>query len=213
MKDLVIVCEDSFGLDVKMIVDAVNLHKSNNGEEKSYNIIGYICPADVSDRLRFTAMPFLSTIEDYLIPDGIEFVMGIVKPDRKEKYVRFLKTRNAKFTGLLAPWILGPKPESFGEGSIIAARNIKVKAEIGAFVTLFYTMTDSAKIGDYSSIMAYSNLTLSEIGERVYIAPNCVIWENVIVEDHAYICPNSIVVKNVKANTKVSGVPARKVKA
>ncbi len=212
MKDLVIVCEDSFGLDVKMIAEGMDAYYVKNNRGHLFDIIGFICPENVKEKLQFKTLPFLSTIEDYQVSDNMVFAMGIVDPGRKEKYIRLLKEKNAEFVTLWAPWVLAPLTMKFKEGCIIAAHSIKENAEIGEFVTMFHSMAGGAKVGSFSSIMSYANVTTADIGEGVYIAPNCAVMENVVVGEKSVIFPNSVVVKNVKANTKVSGIPARKVK-
>ena len=73
-------------------------------------------------------------------------------------------------------------------------------------------MLGAASVGDYSSIMAFANVTTAKIGEGVYIAPNAAVMEHITVDSGACIYPNSIVVKSVKKDMHVMGVPARKVK-
>ena len=210
MEDLVIVCEDSFGLDVMLIAQRMNEFWVSEYQYQPFAIKGYIVPEHCTYRTEI--MPFLGTIETKKREKNEVYAMGIVNPSHKAVYVRILKSIGARFALLWAPWVLAPLTMKFGEGCIIAAHSIKETAKIGNFVTLFHSMLDDgAIVGDYSSVMAYTNLTTSELEEEVYIGPNCAVMEKVKVGVGSCVTPNSVVVRNVKKWTTVQGVPAKKV--
>ncbi len=210
MKNYIIVCEDLFGLNIKRIIDEANTFWNRQGQPDRYSILGYMTPD--GRPLHIRSMTFLGGIKDCNSMPDAEFVMGIVNPQHKEEAVLYMKERNARFATIRAPWVLAPPKMTFPEGCIIAAVTIKEFARIGKFVTLYYSMLGPAHVGDYSSIMAYTNLTTAKLGQRVCTGPNSVIMEDVQVGDDAIVYPNSVVVKTVKPNTRVLGVPARKIK-
>ena len=212
MVDLIIVCEDSFGMDVRMIAEAINDHLAAIGQEKAFRITGYLCPKGVALKQNSDRLPILGTIEEWTPKPNERFAMGIVSPGSKELAAVSLKNRGAQFVALWAPWVLAPPTVQFGEGSIIAAYSIGADAQIGKFVTLYNSMVANSVIGEYSSVMAYSNTTSAEIGKKTYVGDNAAIMIGVTVGEGAHICQNSVVVKNVKAGTKVSGIPAKKVR-
>ena len=212
MRDLIIICEDSFGLDVLEIAEASLAYYKIHYPGLVFNIKGFLCPVQIKDQLDFSPYPYLGTADEWLpLPDE-RFAMGILDPYHKKQIAEMMKSKGGKFMILWAPWVLAPITMQFGEGSIIAAQSIKMGAEIGAFTTLFHCMVGDAKIGDYCSVMAWSNVTDVSLGQMSYVSDNVAIMMDLSVGENVCICPNSIVVKNLKANTKVSGIPARKVR-
>lgn len=210
MKDLVIVCEDSFGLDVKWIAQEMNAIENQISGQSFYNIKGFIVPNRCS--YRTDSMTFLGTIEEKACEPNEVYAMGIVEPCHKVQCVAELKEKGACFVVLRAPWVSVMPTMKYGEGSIIAAHSIKETAKIGNFVTLVQTMLDDGTVvGDYSSVMAYSNLTTSELGEGVYVGPNCVVMEKVKIGAGSHVNPNSVVVRNVRPGITVQGLPAKRV--
>lgn len=212
MRDLIIVCEDSFGLDVRMIVEHINDYYVKMGWGLPYHLKGYLCPKGTVLKQNPDSLPIIGSLEDWKPGDEERYAMGIVNPEHKMAAVQALKSKGAIFETLWAPWVLTPLTMHFGEGCIIAAQSIKINAKIGNFVTLYESMVADATIGDYCSIMAYSNTTNSIIGELTYIANNAATMLNVPIGDHCQIMNNSIVVKKLKPNTKVFGIPAKKYK-
>jgi UDP-3-O-[3-hydroxymyristoyl] glucosamine N-acyltransferase len=70
----------------------------------------------------------------------------------------------------------------------------------------------NCEIGINSVICANTTLLGScTVGKNVWIAPNCLIMNRVKIGDGAFICSASFVMANVRPETKVFGIPARKV--
>lgn len=211
MKDIIIACEDSFGLDVKNIVLVINNHWEKNGWGTPYRIKGYI-GNNISDNLKNLLSPYLGSIEEWSPAEDEYFAMGIIEPHSKKNAIEKMKAKGAQFETLWAPWVMAHLDFKFPEGCIVAAQSIMDSARIGNFVTLYHSMVGfDAIVGDYSSVMAYANITTSQVGNCVLIEDNSVVIGKTINND-AVVRPNSVVVKEVKAGTIVSGNPARKVK-
>ena len=210
MQDLVIVCENSFGLDVQFIVEAINSSKTRNGKDPIYNIKGFICPEAAFESCGIKLTSILGSIENWQTKEDV-YAMGIVDPRHKEKAAQILKSKGAKFVSLWAPWVLA-NPMPHGEGCIIAAHSIKDNAIIHDFVTLFYSMISTAEIGSYSSVMAYSNVTNAKLAEYCYLEDNTAIMYNLSVVMDTHVLPNSIIINNVKKPGTLFGIPARKSK-
>lgn len=211
MKDLIIACENSFGLDVKRIILAINLHWEKCGWGTPYRIKGYIGKNNLSDNLKNLMSPYLGNIEEWTPAKDEYFVMGIIEPHSKKKAVEWMKARGAQFETLWAPWVMVHTDFKFPEGCIIAAQSIMDSAQIGCFVTLYHSMVGfDAIVGDYSSVMVYANITTSHIGECVLIEDNGVVIGKRINND-AVVKANSVVVREVKAGIVVSGNPAKRI--
>ena len=212
MKDIIIVCDSSFGLDVKRIILAINDYWKMHNWGIPYRIKGFIGRDDISNDLKQSLSPYLGNEENWNPTANEVFAMGIVDPHRKKETVIKMKEKGAMFETLWAPWVMAHLDFEFPEGCIIAAQSIMDSARIGRFVTLFHSMVGfDAVVEDFSSIMAYANITTAHIGECAYIGNNAVVIGNPVGSD-ATVCDNSVVVKEVKAGTIVSGNPARRVK-
>ena len=212
MKDLIIVCDDLFGLEVRMIVEKINESQIARGCEPPYRIAGYLVSENSGMRRTPYMAPILGVFETWQPLDGVDCAMAITDPARKRRAVDILKNAGAHFATLVSPWVLVPKKVTYGEGSIIAAQSIKSEASIGSFVTLFQSMLANATVGDFCSVMAFANITDAHLEPGVYVGNNASIMVGNTVQRNSRIDPNSVVVKSVKADMRVSGIPARRVK-
>ena len=213
MEELIIVCNSSFGLDIHFIVDQINEERIKNGLEAAYLIKGYLLPNSVDGLQIDNSTLILGTIEEWIPGEGEVYAMGITEPSIKENYVAVLKTKGARFVTLCAPWVLVPPEVTYGEGCIIAAHSIKKNAVIKNYVTLFYAMLANAEIGDFTSIMAFSNVTNASICKGCYLGPNSAVMMNLELCDDVSVMPNSVIVRNVKTPGVLMGIPARKLKS
>ena len=212
-KKLLIICEDLFALDIKMIVDSIEKYWKEMNWILPYHFYGYVCTQQSETKLSRILSPIVGTAETFYPKPNETFAMGIVNPQNKKKYAEIFKERGASFETLWAPWVLAPLSMSFGEGSIIAADSIIKSATIKSFVTLYHSMIGyRSVIDDYASVMGYANTTSAHIGEGAYIGANSAIMEDLYVGENAYVSPGSMVVRNVKSEIKVMGLPARRIK-
>lgn len=212
MRNLIIVCNDSFGLDVKKLVIEINKNRKENYSGELYRIKGFLGTDGISDDLKILCSPYLGSVSEYYPEEEDCFAISIVSPKKKREIVDLLKSRKAHFETLRAPWVMAHLDFVFPEGCIIGAQSIMDSAIIGAFTTLYHSMIGfDATVEEYSSIMAYANITTSHIGKNVLIGENSVIMRAQI-GDGAVILPNSVVVKNVKPETIVGGNPARRLR-
>ena len=208
-KNVIIVCDDIYGLDVCSIINAIN-----NNQTSSYHIIGVISDQKQPFGNIQSNLAILGTIQDW-DPGSVNasYVMGIRNPKRKEFAANLLKKRGAKFETLIAPWVLLPSEFLVGEGCILANYNCKYMSKFGDFVTLDAVMCESVEIGDFSTLCPFVNITSAKIGKRVYVGAHSVIMADKKIEDDVYIYPGSIVVNNIKSGSIVAGIPASKIGA
>ncbi len=212
MKKLIIICDSNFALDVKLIVDSIQEYWQEQNWKLPYTFHGYVCADYAKLKLNDKVLPILGTAEEWSPQQDETFAMAIVDPTKKKYYVELLKEKGAHFEVLWAPWVLAPLTMKFEEGCIIAAHSIKEGAKIGPFVTMFHCMLGAATIGEYSSIMAFSNITTATLGSQIYVAPNSFVFERINISNNTTIGANSVVVKDIKASGYVSGIPARRVR-
>ncbi len=99
----------------------------------------------------------------------------------------------------------------FGEGCILAGRVIMPGSVLGNYITFFHATAGKCKIGDFSTIETFANVTTSKMGNGVYVGTHAVLLPDIIVEDEVVVGAGAIVVHRVKEKKTVLGNPARKV--
>lgn len=210
MQDIIIVCEDLFGLEVYSVLSDMNLWYSTRGEPVPYNILGYISDNENPFGHICTNIPRLGKINDWIPLSDERYVMGMKQPEQKKKTVEILKAKGCKFETIYTPWLLAPVID-IGEGSVVASYSIKAGMKLGRFVTVIGAMLTSRSVGDYSTVLRYSNIT-GNVGESSYVGNHVYTHLGKEIGDHCYVSDGSIVVNNVKSSTTVAGIPARKIK-
>ena len=201
---IIIVCEDTYGLDVLAIVEAIN---HSNGLNR-YSVLGFICDNIKAFDDMDLPVYLLGKISEWVCSGKERYVMAIRNPLHKQKAAELLKRKGAVFETLIAPWVHTPPEFTAGEGCIIGNYLFKNKSVFGKFVIMDNIICESVEIGDYSTLCPFVNITSSNIGQRVYIGTHSAIVSGRIVGDDAYILPGSIVMGNVKPGSRIAGIPA-----
>ena len=211
MKDIIIVCAGSTAIEVFTLIETINQYAVNKGENKKYNLLGFIEDNVNVSLPAFVHVPILGNIKDW-VPTGNEvYAMGNADPKTKEKIATLLKSRGCIFETLILPYGHVKPYVKIGEGCIITSYAINNGAQIGDFVNIMGSMIGGhAIIGDYSTTLGFANIPNSTIGKRVYIGSHAVVL-GPSVGDDAEVCVGSIVINKVKAGTKVFGNPAKRV--
>lgn len=210
MKDVIVICEDIFGLEILSILEDCNRWQRKRGLQAPYSILGYISEKEKPFGDLAENIHRLGDIEHWT-PTGDEWlVMGIKMPERKKAVAEQMKARGCKFETVAVPWMIaGSFP--IGEGSVIAAYSVLPGMTIGRFVTIIGAMFSHHFIGDYSTVMHFANVT-GDVGTCSYIGNHAYTHFEKRVGDHCYIEDGAIVINHVKDGTYMAGVPARKIK-
>lgn len=195
-----------------MIAEDINALQVYLGHEQIYHIAGYLVPENSGMKESPHMTPILGAFETWSPSGDAEYAMAITDPARKKRAVDILKGAGAHFATLVSPWVLVPENVTYGEGCIIVAQSIKSEAKIGSYVTLFNSMLANATVEDFCSVMAFANITDAHLEPGVFVDNNASIMVGNTVHRNARIDPNSVVVKSVKADMRVSGIPARRVR-
>lgn len=210
-KNVIIVCEDIYGLDIYTMVEAINA-RARELSTAQYHVIGFISDEQNPFNGVVSPAPILGEIRTWQVDSNIGFIMGIRNPKKKEIAVRTLKSKGAFFETLITPWTLLPFEFEAGEGCIIGNYSCKHKSVFGDFVILDTVMCETVEVGNYSTLCPFANITNAKIGEKVYIGPHAVVMEHKIIGDGAIIEPGSVVVTNIRENSKVRGIPAKRIR-
>ena len=210
MKDIIIVCEDLFGMEVASLLEDINRWFAARDQEELFHILGYLSDSECPFGSVKTDLAHLGTIRDWSPLGEERYVMGMLLPASKRYAVETLVQRGCRFTTIYTPWMLAPEID-LGLGSIVAAYSVKQGIKLGRYATIMEGMITSHHIGEYSTILRFSNIT-GDVENDVYIGNHVYSHTGTVIGDHAFVADGSIVVKNVKPGTSVSGIPAKRIK-
>lgn len=160
-------------------------------------------------------LPILSTIQEYRPEEDHLLIMAIADPKAKIAVAEELENRGAKFLNLIHPTAMIGKHVQIGKGCVVCPRVILTcDIKIGDFVllNLGVTVGHDAIIGNGCTINSHSDVTgCVSLGTGVFLGSHAVITPSVKVKDYAKIGAGSVVVTQVKSDTTVFGIPAKKI--
>lgn len=209
MQDLIIVGASGFGRELLMVIKEINKVK------EEWNVIGFI-----DDNLNALegyecSHSILSTIDDSKPDDNTLFALGIAAPLVKKSVVAKLKNRGAKFATIIHPTAKIGDATTIGEGLILFSyADISVNCNIGDFVFLnsFAQIGHDSVLGNYCTLFPNSSIAGGSILEEgVLIGTGASTYPGIKIGNNATVGMNSAVIRNVKENTTVMGVPAKKI--
>ena len=209
MKDIILVCEDLLGLEVYSILDWINQWHRLKRKEIPYHVLGFISDEEAPFGSLCPGLPRLGAIQGWS-PRGEEwYVMGIKTPAGKKCAAELLRQAGCRFETVYPPWLI-PIPTPLGEGSVISAYTIHPDARFGRFVTVIGAMIADYPVGDYSTVLRFSNV-IGPVGTETFVGSHVFSRMGRTIGDHCHLSDGSVVVNHVKPGTSVAGVPARKI--
>jgi len=208
VKNLIIVGARGMARDVLQIAKDVNHIKPK------WHIKG--CIADWGQDIKTLTNAELDTIgsiKEWRPEENEEFVCAISDPVGREKVVKELRGRGAKFINLIHPTVTLNDFCEIGEGNVIYPFVfVGANTKLGNYVVIHPTVIGhDVNIGDFTFVGGGCGI-LGEVylGKRVYIGYNVVIVPGKKINDDAYVGAGSVVIRNVAEGTKVFGNPARR---
>ena len=209
MKDIIIVCAGTYGLEVLSVIEAINVENKKQGRD-GYNILGFIDDNPNALEGKDIKYPIIGSISEWQ-PSGNEvYAIGAAFGELKTKLVSLLKERGCSFETVIAPWSMVSPYCTMGEGCYITAYSISAGVKLGDFVNVNASLlTPGTVIDDYSTTTGFTVVDNAKIGKRVFVGSHAVIQPGVIVNDDAKITAGSIVTEDVPGGATVFGVPAK----
>jgi len=209
MKQLIIIGAGGFGREVL----AWARQSLGNGEE--WQVKGFLDDnAEAMAGLNVPA-PFLGRIEDHQpTPDEV-FVCAIGTPGIRRSCFERIEQRGGRFITLIHRTAIIGDEVKLGAGvilcpyAVVSGYNVLGK---GVVVNMHSTVDHDACVGDWTQINCHCDLTGGvQVGAEVWFSSHVALSPGVRIGDRAYLGIGSIILRDVEADTKVFGVPARRV--
>jgi sugar O-acyltransferase (sialic acid O-acetyltransferase NeuD family) len=209
MKNLIIIGARGYGREV------YNLALQCAGYQKDFIVKGFL--DDKADALDdFENYPeIIGNVEDYAIQENDIFCCALGSVKWKKHYIELIENKNGTFINLIHPTVIIHSNVKLGNGLIaFMYSNISNDCTIGDYVTIqgFVAIGHDSKIGKWSHLNAYSFTGgFAVLEEEVTLNTRSTVLPNITIRRGAVVGAASLVIKNVKENTTVFGVPARKI--
>lgn len=209
MKDIIIVGAGGFGREMLMAIEEIN------EERQEWNVLGFIDDNVHALDGKKCDKRIIGSISDWTIKGDEEYVLSIANTVVKKEISEKLRSKGAKFATIVHPSARLGKSTELGEGVILAARvDVTTDCKIGDFVfcNVAAQVGHDCIVGDYCTLFPNCSIAGgSVLGEGVTVGTSASTHPGIKVGDYATIGMNSAVIRNVKSNTTVIGVPAKKV--
>lgn len=209
MKNLIIIGARGFGREIYSLAIECKEYM------KEYVIKGFLdSKADALDN--YDGYPLiLGDVESYEVQDEDIFICALGEVEAKRKYTELILNKGGIFTTLIHPTAYISKNTILGAGCIIC-RNVLISCDIqiGNHVTIqpFSDIGHDAKIADWCHLNTYSFMGgFAELGEMATIHTGGIVLPHKKIEQNAIVGAGSVVIRNVKKDTTVFGIPAKKI--
>lgn len=211
MKNIVIIGAGDFGKEVAWLIDDMNK------ASPAYKILGYL-DDDVSKQgqklnvysVLGTTDIFYKLYENSDVCAVIAMQNGAIRKRIVDKFSDF-----DNWETLVHPSVNISGTSSIGKGCILCAgTNVSVNTVIGShcLFNISATVGHDCIIGNYVSAMSGSCICGHvTVRDFAYLSTNCTVVPGKTVGSHSVVGAGSVVIRNVRDNTTVMGVPAKKV--
>lgn len=186
-----------------------------------FSIIGFVDDNKAIINSEFFSYPILGTPEMLLgkkveidTEEDIGIVCPVGNPFARKKMIDRLSTHYKHFPNVIHPSAQISKNAVLGQGNLFS-QNIVIQpgAKIGNFNTfnIASIMGPLSEVKDYCTINANVMIASeSKVNSFTYIGMGANIIQRVTIGEHCTIAGNSFVTRNLPDNTKVIGIPAKR---
>jgi sugar O-acyltransferase (sialic acid O-acetyltransferase NeuD family) len=162
-----------------------------------------------------TPAPLLGRIADHQPKSDEVFICAMGVPAVKRKVMEMLMGRGAIFGRLIhRTAVIGDNVEMAAgvvmcPYSVASANN---RLGLGVALNLHASADHDATVDDWSQISCHCDLTASvQIGKEVFLGSSVSVIPGITIGDRAYVGAGSVVLRNVAADSKMVGCPARRI--
>lgn len=209
-KNIIIYGTGGLGRGIVDLIDSINKYS-----ETQWEISGFV--DDNETRSEVNGLKVLGG-SDYLLnyQKDINVVLAFGSPKVKEKIYNTLSPKeNIYYPNLIYPGVEVSNHNQFGKGNIISKGvALSTNITISDFNLMHYNCSigHDVSMGDYNSVFPLVALSgYDKLGNCVEIGTNTAVIPNISIGDHAIVGAGSTIIKDVRANSKVVGVPGKEI--
>jgi sugar O-acyltransferase (sialic acid O-acetyltransferase NeuD family) len=209
MKQLIIIGAGGFGREV------LAWARQSAGCGTEWTIKGFIDDnPDAIAGLRVAA-PWIGRIEDHQPAADEVFICAIGIPALRRKCYERIEARGGRFVSLVHRTAVVGDEVEFGDGVILCPCAVVSgynKIGKGVVVNMHATIDHDANVGDWTQVNCHCDITGGvQVGSEVWFGSHVAVAPRVRIGDRAYLGIGSAILRDVDADTKVFGLPARRV--
>jgi sugar O-acyltransferase (sialic acid O-acetyltransferase NeuD family) len=209
MKQLIIIGAGGFGREV------LAWARQSSGFGEAWGVKGFIDDnPDALNGLNVPA-PWLGRIEDHQPAADEVFVCAMGIPVMKRRCYERIEARGGQFITLIHRTAVLGDEVKLGAGvilcpyAVVSGYNDLGKSVV---VNMHATVDHDANVGDWTQINCHCDLTAGvQVGSEVWFSSHVAVAPRLRIGDRAYLGIGSAVLRDVEADSKVFGVPARRV--
>lgn len=209
MKRVVIVGAGGFGREVLAWATEHAAHGCD------WQVAGFL--DDNAEALRSfeISVPILGPISGHVPDSNALYLCALGSPEAKRRVCGTLVAAGARFLTLVHPRAtVGPRTQ-LGDGVVVCpGAVVSCDVTLGAFVTvnLNATIGHDAHVGAFSTLSAHADVTgFVRLGDDVFLGSRAGVVPGKIVGDRVHIGAGSTVIADIPSDTRVFGIPARRV--
>lgn len=159
--------------------------------------------------------PLLGRLQDYQPAEDDVFVCAIGTPAVRRKCCEIVEARGGQLHTLVHRTVVLGDEVLLGPGTILCPYSIVSgynRLGKGVIVNLHSSVDHDAMVGDWVQINCHCDVTADvEVSEEVWFSSHVTVAPRVKIGARAYLGIGAVVLRDVLADEKVFGIPARRV--
>jgi len=209
MKQLIIIGAGGFGREV------LAWARQSLGCGEAWTVKGFLDDNIEAIAGLHVPAPWLGRIEDHQPAADEVFVCAMGVPAIKRRCFECIEARGGQFITLIHRTAVVGDQVKLGAGVILCPYAVVSGYSVigkGVVVNMHATVDHDANVGDWTQINCHCDVTAGvQVGSEVWFSSHVAVAPRLKIGDRAYLGIGSAILRDVEADTKVFGLPARRV--